>query len=147
MGISGFLLYHSYLGPGGMPIISIPSIGSLHIFRNLARLDISIVILLGNQVDSAPIITTILPRSLKLLSLRTDNVAWWHWSPAKLQPHFEALARDRNLLPQLATLDLAQLYVGPNLTTMDIITFRARARKTLTPVFAKTGIEVVFSRY
>lgn len=69
--VEDFICYRRFKALLGRP--QIKPIGSLQGFERLTELEIGIVILLGNEVASAPRMADILPASLEILRIRDDS--------------------------------------------------------------------------
>ncbi|KAL8818371.1 MAG: hypothetical protein Q9191_007956 [Dirinaria sp. TL-2023a] len=137
LGISCFFYYHWLLKTQQRPLIR--PVGSLRAFSKLSTLDISFVMLLGSQQDSAPTLVSVLPPALKVLKLRTDDLAHWYWDPANLFPHLMALAMDAPThLPLLENIGLDHFSM-PNIGNW------SRLQKSdLRKAFGKARIKTVF---
>jgi len=107
--VEEFICHQAFRGLQGAPHIK--PIGSLREFERLSTIEISIVILLGNEARSAPMLVDILPLSLETLHLRDDNFTVpCDWDIGGIVTHLAALAVDGSArLPKLQSVDLSKI--------------------------------------
>ena len=75
--------------------LAIKPLGCLQEFEKLSWLDIGLVMLLGNDEDSAPQLPDVLPRSLEILRLRDDHIlSYYYWTLEGLVSQLMTIARD-----------------------------------------------------
>lgn len=109
--VENFRCYQRFRSLQGAP--QIKPIGSLRSFEGLSTLEIGVVMLLGNDASSAPMLADILPSSLEMLHLRDDkNIVHCDWDTAGIVTHLVALAVDGpTRLPRLQSMNLSKLGV------------------------------------
>lgn len=138
--VDNFRCYHTFRSLYGVPHIK--SIGSLRSFERLSTLEIGVVILLGNDASSAPILTSILPLSLEVLHVRDDNnLVHCDWDMSGLVTRLVTLAVDGpTYFPRLRSMDLSKLSVC---SCLQCQVDQEHERVRLEMAFKGTGIGLV----